>query len=154
MRRILLCVVVTACTNDPPSDPPVNCAMVEANGGADVYTVGLEKLGQSASLDFKLMSVSPAPPQRGDNSWVVQINAMSGGSVGSPINGASITATPFMPAHQHGTPVEVQITAMPTPGQYTLAPVNLWMPGVWQTTIAASQGSTFDQTVYSFCIPN
>jgi hypothetical protein len=38
------------------------------------------------------------------------------------------------------------------PGQYTLSPVNLWMPGVWETTIRATSGATIDSAVFRFCI--
>ena len=101
-----------------------------------------------------MMSVMPNPPARDDNTWVVQITSMASGAVGNPLDGASLTVTPFMPAHQHGTPVEVEITPAGMPGQYTLSPVNLWMPGVWETTIAVTSGSVTDSAVYTICIPN
>jgi hypothetical protein len=31
--------------------------------------------------------------------------------------------------------------------------VNLWMPGVWQTTIAVT-APTADSAVFSFCLPD
>ena len=40
-------------------------------------------------LDFQLMSADPAPPARGNNTWVVQIISMSSGVVGDPLDGAS-----------------------------------------------------------------
>jgi hypothetical protein len=125
----------------------VDCTMVT---GADTFTVGLEKMGQGGTLDFKLMSATPSPPARGDNSWVVQINQTASGA--APLEGAQLQVTPFMPAHQHGSPIMVQITPMPNAGQYKLEPVNLWMPGVWETTIRASAGTSTDSAVYKFCI--
>ena len=154
VRAFLISAMAACGSGQSTPDAPIDCSAVEAMGGADVFTVGLEKKGAGGSIDFKLMSVNPAPPARGDNSWVLQINAMSGGTVGSPLTGASMMVTPFMPAHQHGTPVPVQIMPMPTAGQYTLDPVNMWMPGVWDVTIVASVGATTDQAKYSFCIPN
>ena len=118
--------------------------------GADTFTVGLEKMGQGGTLDFKLLSATPSPPARGDNSWVVQINQTASGA--APLEGATLQVTPFMPAHQHGSPIMVQITPMPDAGQYKLEPVNLWMPGVWETTIRASAGTSTDSAVYKFCI--
>jgi hypothetical protein len=118
--------------------------------GADTFTVGLEKMGQGGTLDFKLLSATPSPPARGDNSWVVQINQTASGA--APLEGAQLQVTPFMPAHQHGSPIMVQITPMPDAGQYKLEPVNLWMPGVWETTIRASAGTSTDSAVYKFCI--
>jgi hypothetical protein len=136
----------------PDAPEVVDCSQIT---GTDTFTVGLEHKGAAGAMDFKLMSATPAPPARGNNNWVVQINTMSAGVVGAPLTGASLNVTPFMPAHQHGTPIQVQITPSTTvQGEYDLNPVNLWMPGVWQTTIVASQGSSTDSAVYTFCIPN
>jgi hypothetical protein len=155
MRSILLCVcAVTAACSDSGSNPnndTVDCTKVT---NVDTFVVGLEHHGEVGLLDFQLMSADPAPPARDDNTWVVQINAMASGVVGAPITGASLVVTPYMPAHGHPAGKEVLITPMATAGQYQLAPVNLWMPGVWETTIEATQGTTMDSTVYRFCIPN
>ena len=43
------------------------------SGGA---RFGLQKTGQDGLIDFQMMSADPAPPQRGDNTWIVQISAM------------------------------------------------------------------------------
>jgi len=154
---MILCLGLAACGGSSSgggadADPPVDCSTVQ---GTDTFTVGLEHKGINGTLDFKMMSIDPAPaPARDDNTWVVQIDAMSSGVVGNPVDGASLVVTPFMPAHQHGTPVPVQITPAGMPGWYQLSPVNLWMPGVWETTISATSGSTTDSAVYKFCIPS
>jgi hypothetical protein len=154
MRPCLLAVglslVGAACgTDGDDGEPDVDCSKVS---GADTFVVGLEKPGTNGMLDYKMMSATPAPPARGDNSWVVQINSMASGVVGNPLDGASLTVTPFMPAHQHGSPITVEVTPMADPGTYKLEPVNLWMPGVWETTIRATSGTTSDTVVYRFCI--
>jgi hypothetical protein len=154
MRSSLLglAVLTAACSDSSnPGDGMVDCSKVT---NVDTFVVGLEHMGSQGLLDFKLMSADPAPPARDDNTWVVQINSMASGVVGNPLTGATLVVTPYMPAHGHPAGKEVLITAMPTAGQYQLAPVNLWMPGVWETTIQASQASTTDSTVYRFCIPN
>ena len=121
------------------------------SGRGEIYVVGLEHQGMAGALDFKLMSATPAPPGFNDNTWIIQINSMSGGVVGSPATGASITVTPFMPDHQHGT-LKVKVEAMPDAGQYKLTPINMWMPGLWETTIDAQVGAVTDRVVYKFCI--
>jgi hypothetical protein len=144
--------LASACgTSDPNSGGTVDCSMVT---GTDTFVVGLEKMGASGAIDFKMMSAEPSPPARGDNTWVIQLNTMSSGVVGSPIDGATLQVTPFMPAHGHGTPIPVGINPGPSAGQYELTPVNLWMPGVWETTIEATSGATTDSAVYRFCIPS
>lgn len=142
--------LASACTSQPPPDDTVDCSTVT---GTDTFVIGLEKAGTAGALDFKMMSADPAPPARGDNTWVVQINAMASGTVGSPVNGASMAATPFMPSHQHGSPVAVVVTSMAGAGQYKLSPVNMWMPGVWETTLDVSTGAASDSVVFRFCIP-
>ena len=144
---LLLSVVVPACSGDDGTSDgdSVDCTKVS---GADEFTVGLAKDGSSGMLDFAMMSADPAPPTRGDNTWIVQINDMNG----APLEGAMLTVTPFMPAHQHGTPITVKTTPAGAPGQYTLSPVNLWMPGVWETTIRATSATATDSALYAFCI--
>lgn len=147
----VLALGLAACSGDDGSMDAdvVDCATVT---GVDTFVVGLEHQGTSGMLDFKLMSAAPAPPARGNNTWVVQINMMSAGVVGAPLTGATLKVTPFMPAHQHGTGVPVEVTPMGDPGQYQLSPVNLWMQGVWETTIRATLDTTSDSAVYKFCV--
>ena len=145
MRAAYLFVLLAACGGDDHDTmDEVDCTKVS---GADTFVVGLEKTGGAGALTFKLLSATPAPPARGDNTWVVQINTAT-----APLEGAQLQVTPFMPAHEHGSPIQVVATAMPDAGQYKLEPVNLWMPGVWETTIRATAGATTDSAVYKFCI--
>lgn len=145
---------VAACGGNGGTTTPDAADDCTNDSRADTFHVGLDKPGAAGNMDFVLMTAQPAPPARGDNTWVVEINAMANGVVGSPMAGVQMAVTPFMPDHQHGTPIPVVITAMPTAGQYQLSPVNLWMPGLWQTTIQAQSGSTTDMAVFSFCVPN
>jgi len=152
---LIACLGLAACSgsssNGADAEEMVDCSTVT---GADTFTVGLEKMGAQGAFDFKMMSATPAPPARNTNTWVVQINSMSQGVVGSPVDGATITATPFMPSHQHGSPEQVVVTPAGQPGQYQLTPVFLWMPGVWETTIQVTSGTATDSAVYRFCIPS
>jgi hypothetical protein len=146
---IALVSLVAAC-GGPEGDDEVDCSMVT---GTDTFVVGLDKPGAGGTLDFQLMSADPAPPARDDNTWIVQLSSMASGVVGAPIDGATFAVTPFMPEHQHGSPIRVEITPVAGQvGQYTLSPVNMWMPGVWETTIMATSGDTSDKAVYRFCI--
>ncbi|MBV8762098.1 MAG: FixH family protein [Deltaproteobacteria bacterium] len=128
----------------------VDCSTVM---GADTFTTDLHHAGTAGMINFKMTSATPAPPARDDNTWIIELDSMASGVVGNPIAGATMTATPFMPSHQHGTPKQVVITPMSTAGQYQLAPVNMWMPGVWETTIKVTSPQT-DSAVFRFCIPS
>jgi hypothetical protein len=146
-------VAVTACSggNAPPDADEALACMTSGRG--DVYTVGLERAGNSHLLDFKLISADPAPPARNLNTWVIQINSMSNGVVGAPATGATMVVTPFMPDHQHGAGAyTVHVVAMPDPGQYQLSQINTWMPGYWEVTIDATVAGVRDTVVFKFCI--
>ena len=149
---VLACIVATAACGGGNAAPDADegLACVEAKRGED-YHVNLEHPGAKGQLDFVLMSATPAPPGFSDNTWVVQINAMSAGVVGAPAANASLTVTPFMPDHAHGT-LRVDVQPMPDAGQYKLAPITLWMAGLWEITIDATAGAAHDSTVYRFCI--
>jgi hypothetical protein len=147
---VAISMLVAACGGggDGGADAAIDCSTVT---GVDTFTVGLEKAGVGGMVDFKLMSIDPAPVVRGNNTWIVQVDSMSSGVVGSPMDGATLSATPFMPAHQHGSPITATVMPTGNPGEYTMGPINLWMPGVWETTIAV-KSPTADRAVYSFCV--
>jgi hypothetical protein len=122
--------------------------------GADTrgqtYLPGMAQTGMDHLLTVKLMSSDPGPPIKGNNNWVIQVNdAMSAAAV----DGLNINAVPFMPDHGHGTPIKVAITPMGS-GTYGLAPVNLFMAGLWQITInmTSADMKTSDLVVFSFCV--
>jgi hypothetical protein len=156
MRLALLAITLFACAcgtnssgDDDDSQDPVDCSTVT---GADTFTVGLDKPGVSGAVDFKLMSISPAPAIRGNNDWTVEIDAMSSGVDGAPMDGATLDVSSYMPAHGHYSPITPTITATGTPGEYKISPVNLWMPGLWQTTITVSSAMPPDRAVFAFCV--
>jgi len=153
MRHHLLALtVLAACGGGAPAPDASNPCLNETR--ADTFAVGLDKRGTSGTFDFTLMSGEPAPPARGDNTWVLQVNTMVSGVVGAPLTGASLTVTPFMPDHGHGTPIKVNVTETSTAGQYQLSPINMWMPGYWETTVKASENTSSDTAVFKFCIPD
>ncbi len=149
---MILCLGLAACggSSGGADADTVDCSTIM---GTDTFVVGLEHQGAAGLIDFKMMSAMPAPPARDDNTWIIELDTMTNGVVGNPIDGATMTATPFMPSHQHGTPKQVVITPTGTTGQYQLSPVNMWMPGVWETTIKVSAPQS-DTAVYKFCIPS
>jgi hypothetical protein len=146
---------LAACGGGEPGpdadDGSVNCA-VETT--ADEFVVGLEKMGMAGKLDFRLMSAMPTPPARFDNEWTLQVMQLSNGVAGNPVTGATISVTPFMPKHGHGSPKDTVITELSTAGRYKLSPVYLSMPGLWETTIDVTTPSGSDSAIFRFCIPS
>jgi hypothetical protein len=121
----------------------VGCA---AETRDDDYAVGLSKTGMSMTATF--VSADPAPPVKGDNTWVLSFTD----SGGAPLDGLAITVTPLMPDHGHGTPVVAVVTPTGEAGQYSIEPVNLFMEGYWEVTFEITQGDVQDSVVFGFCV--
>ena len=67
----------------------------------------------------------------------------------------TITVTPFMPDHGHGTSVRAVVTAQPD-GSFSVTPLYLFMAGVWRVTIAvgvgASDAGASESVAFFFCV--
>ena len=139
---------LSACSGGSPAEPDATTNCVGDPRG-ETFVVGITKTGKDNRLTFALMEATPAPPARGDNTWIVDIS-----QAGVPVVGAVVTVKPFMPDHRHGSAIDTVVTPDTTvPGRYQLSPVNLWMPGIWEVTITATPvGGTKDLAVFSFCI--
>jgi hypothetical protein len=112
----------------------------------DDYAVGLSKSGMFVTASF--VSADPAPPARGDNTWVLRFVD----SDGAALEGLDITATPMMPDHGHGTPVVAVVAPTAVAGEYSIAPVNLFMAGYWEITLEVTQGEQQDAVMFGFCV--
>jgi len=152
MPRLALAALALlgACGDDGAlPDAGYNCEIEDRD---DVYTAGMEKTGADG-MTFRLVSSDPAPPSRYDNTWVIEI--LDAG--GAPLDDAEVEVVPFMPDHGHGTGFVAVVTPDPdVDGRYTVVPVNLFMPGLWEVTIRATPaGGTAadrDSAVFTFCI--
>ncbi len=147
MRLVLVSLLcwLAGCGSDGKSAPGGTPDAAVACTGGQTYAAGMEVSG-TAGLRVALESAEPAPPARFDNHWIVRLSDAAGA-----VEGATLTVVPFMPAHQHGTSKPVVVTPMGG-GRYDLAPVNLWMPGLWEVRIAVTSGALTDRIVFSFCI--
>ena len=122
---------------------PGGCALETRD---DDYALGLAKAGAWANMTF--VEATPAPPDRGDNTWVVDVHDQAG----NPVEDLAIVVDPFMPDHAHGTTIRCDVTPADVPGRYVLAPVNLFMPGLWEVTLGLEGADGDDAIVFSFCI--
>jgi hypothetical protein len=147
---LAVALATAACSEGHGDDHPdeYDCAMEQRD---DEFVMGLTKTGASGQLAFRLVSSDPAPPSRGDNTWILELSTMA--APVTPVTGASMSVTPFMPDHEHGSGEDVIVTPMPGAGQYKLEPVNLWMPGLWEVTMQVS-GAQADRAVFKFCLPS
>ncbi len=113
----------------------------------DDFAIGLSKSGSLVRGTF--VSASPAPPIKGDNTWVLDITDLNG----APLADSTITALPMMPDHGHGTPINTVVTALADAGRYEVTPVNLFMTGYWQITFDITlAGGEQDSLMFGFCV--
>lgn len=113
---------------------------------ADVYKAGLQRASTNKLYNVTLVSSTPAPPIKGDNTLLVTLTDGS-----NAVDGATIAVNLVMPDHGHGTPIKVVVTPMGS-GQYQLAPLNLFMSGLWRVEINVTTQKGVDQAVFQFCI--
>ena len=143
-----LALALAACAGDDGGDDTTyNC---EADDRDEAFTIDLARTG-AGGVRFTIVSAVPALPIRGDNAWVIDVDRG-----GAPLTATDATfkLTPFMPDHRHGTGIKTIWTPDPvTPGRFTVSPINLWMPGVWEVTFEETPtGGARDQVVFTFCI--
>jgi hypothetical protein len=114
---------------------------------AQVYTANMQQKGFGNLLTFVLTAADPAPPAKGANTWTVKL--LDGAA--NVVTDGTITASPFMPDHGHGSSVVPETT--PSGDGYTVAPLYFFMPGLWQVTLQAMTPAGNDSMVFNFCIP-
>jgi hypothetical protein len=159
-HTFVLPVALAACTtHSSPAQPAGDAAVAgDDDGGTvscqddprvDTYVANLARSSASGALKVTLVSGDPAPPAKGTNAWVVRIEDASG----APMPSAPLSVTPFMPDHGHGTSIVATITPHGD-GTYDVAPLYLFMPGVWRVTfaIAADAGAAAQSVDFYFCI--
>lgn len=118
----------------------------------DTYAVGLAKQTSTTSgagaLSVKLMEASPAPPQKQSNTLTLQVVD----AAGKPVENATLSVTPFMPDHGHGSSVKPTVTSKGG-GTYEVANVYLPMPGLWRLTVTVQMPNVAPQdAAFQFCI--
>jgi hypothetical protein len=140
--------------SDPPGDDDDEFVDALASFDCDADTrdedffAGMSKTGD-IGIEVVLVESTPAPPSRGDNTFTVELRD----DEGTLIEGATFEVVPFMPDHNHGTPIDAEVTPhAETPGRYQVTPVNLWMPGIWEVNVELSAPAEQD-VVFVFCIP-
>lgn len=141
-----LALALAACGSDDVDDGPA--ASCETEDRDDVYSMGMSKLG-AAGYEVVLMNSTPAPPAKDDNAFDIQVLD----DTGAAADGLVLDVVPFMPDHNHGTPIEAVVTPADTNGEYSATPVNLWMPGLWRVTVDIDDtAGDLDEVEFFFCI--
>ncbi|HEY8927210.1 MAG TPA: FixH family protein [Polyangia bacterium] len=123
----LLSFSLAACGGDVPPSGPVTFP-------ADA----LMSLPSDAGRFVVTVRTSPQPPVRGVDA--VQLQIADG--AGAPVDGLSIEAVPWMPAHGHGTSTQPHVEPQGG-GVYEITNVNLYMAGLWElrSTLQFAEGA-------------
>lgn len=114
----------------------------------DEVAEGLSVSCQSAACEMVLTGLTPAVPDRGDNTWTVSITD----AAGAPLAVEAVRLDPVMPAHNHGT-VPASFEGTSSGSGWTVGPFDLFMPGRWEmrATITVDE-LTQEQAVVAFCV--
>jgi hypothetical protein len=103
--------------------------------------------GWSVSVDgvnVSLAQATPALPERGENTWVIQLDEQE-----TPIEGCTLSVTPYMLEHMHGVPTPPVVSELGE-GTYQVAQINLIMPGQWDLTFSFTCEARELDVTYSF----
>jgi len=115
----------------------------------DAYVAGITREGERGTLSFRLDASDPAPPAKGGNA----LEASVVDAEGNPVAG-QLGIVLVMPDHGHGTQVEPVVSYDEATERFTLAPVYLFMAGVWRVTLELRDESSKirDRASFYFCI--
>jgi hypothetical protein len=131
---------------DPDADIFIPCA---TDFRAEHYVPGMQKTALNGQTIVTLLSSDPGPPIKGNNVWQVLVTD----AANAPQPGTTLKVNPFMPDHGHGSPARTVVKPLPAPGQYTVAPLYLFMAGLWEITFnVTAQSGVQDAVVFRFCI--
>jgi len=127
-------------------DDPADC------GGAPVDILpNVSVLCETGDCSLQVIATDPAPPDRGDNTWTVQILDAAGAAM--PVS--ELEASPFMPAHDHGTSPADFVGASIDQVTWDVGPFDLFMPGLWELRVAIQLDASADaerQVIIPFCV--
>lgn len=124
---------------------PVAC------GDTGELLIGAEALGKDERMKISLVEASPAPPQKYENDWTIQLSDMDG----EPVTDATITEVePFMTVHGHDGLFIPEVASADGAGQFQVDRINMWMGGPWEVRFTVdSESLGEDYIVFQVCIP-
>lgn len=117
----------------------------------DTYAAGMSRTGEGGVFEFVLVAADPGPPDKGENTWTLELREAGGGAV---VEGATVEVVPYMPLHGHGTqPASYPCAPAAEAGSCVAGPFDLFMAGTWEVAVNATgpDGAT-DQATFTFCL--
>jgi hypothetical protein len=149
MTRLLipLFLVFAACSGSSEQAHPDATPDCTKDPRAQAYVQGMSATSANGD-ELVLLSATPEPPARFDNTWSVQLLDPQG----QPLDAATLAIVPFMPDHGHGTPKPPIPEKTAEPGVHTMGPFDLWMPGLWEMRFSIEKASETSTLTLTLCI--
>ena len=115
------------------------------------YSPGMTAQGEEGVVEVSLVEATPAPPDKGDNLFTVQVAQVADDAL---LDDATVLLRPWMPEHGHGSsPETFALSWTGSDGLYETDSVNLFMGGLWELSfeVTTEEGST-DTATFTFCV--
>lgn len=147
---VLLGLAAVGCGSTSDGDGPATQAGCAEDSRVEAYEVGTEKLGDEELVLFRMGTLDPEPVDVGDNGWNLSLEAAG---TGEPLTGCSLSATPWMPDHNHGSN-NPTATEGAEAGDYEFTDIAFIMAGYWEVTLAVDcpDIEATDTLMVNFCI--
>ena len=150
MRPALaLLLLAAACHDHGDHSHGDDDAHLYCQGDEDTLSRGLTRAGENGDLQVRIDDYTPDPLMVGDNSFTITVLD----AAGDPVDGATLDyAESWQRIHDHGTPIEVVITAGDSPGELTVEHMNVIHTGSWLFRFAPNDGTVSDFVEFNFGI--
>lgn len=146
----LLVVWALGCGGKAGDSAPFIYGDDAADCGGDVTAVapGTRVACSTGDCQLEVVQTDPAPPDRGDNTWTLQVLSPDGAA----LDLSALNVEPFMPAHDHGT-VPASFSGAKNGDGWSVGPFDLFMPGRWELRVSGVQADGSDMAaVVAFCV--
>lgn len=110
-------------------------------GTPDTYVQGLAR-DTVGGITIAFLDASPAPPDVGDNTFTMDVDAPSG---------SVVRVRPWMPLHGHGVTGE-WVTATEAGGAWQFEDIDLFMPGLWEFVFTVDSTDKDTGALFRFCL--
>lgn len=137
-------------SNGETATPDADFVSCVGETRATPYAPGMQVTSTNGTFVVKLLSNTYTDPTgtkdeafvKGNDVWTVETDIAA---TMMPVDGLSISVSPYMPDHGHGT-TPVGVMPVGSDGKYMIEPVNLYMAGYWEVTFRIVETPPVDAT--------